>query len=119
MTGRIGLAALCLLLAGCGAAAPPAPTATPAPILAPAPGAAPPRMSPVPELRGATPEQAADALAAIGLALGQRQSSCEAIGGTPAAQPGPVGSILCQSIPPDSMAPAGLRVDYVVYEADM
>jgi beta-lactam-binding protein with PASTA domain len=99
------LAALTMLAAGCA----------PAPTAAPAPTPAAPRLGAVPDLRGATAAEAANALAAAGLVLGQAHSSCAAIAGAPAPQPGPLGSVLCQSIPPGSMVPAGLAVDYVLY----
>jgi hypothetical protein len=104
-----------LLLAGC-AAFPPAPT--PALRSAPAPTPVAPQLAPVPDLRGATPAAAADLLAAAQLRLGQERASCAAIGTAPAAPPGPPGGILCQSVAPGVMAPAGLAVDYVIYAGD-
>jgi hypothetical protein len=111
----LAVAALCMLLAGCGPARP-ARQLTPTPAQAPVPSPAAPALAAVPDLRGSSLAAAADLLAPIGLRLGQRYSSCAALGAQPA--PGPVGSILCQAIPPGSMAPVGLPVDYVVFEGD-
>jgi hypothetical protein len=105
--------AICLLLAGCAAASP-----APTPRSAPAPTPIAPQLALVPDLRGLAPEAAADLLASAGLGLGQAQASCATIGAAPTPQPGPPGSILCQSVAPGARAPIGLAIDYVVYAGD-
>jgi hypothetical protein len=121
MRRGVALAGACLLLAGCATSPPPM---TPAPVppattrSAPAPTAAQPQRARVPDLRGLAPASAADLLAAAGMRLGQRRTSCDLIGSAIPDRPGPVGSILCQSIPADSLAPSGIAIDYVINGGD-
>lgn len=103
------------------------PAATSAPAVAPSPsplsgnGEAAPAPAPitgmsvmVPELRGQTPDEAARQLQELGLQLGEQRPSCAVIGASEPTVAVQAGQLLCQAVAPNSMAPQGFAIDYVL-----